>query len=94
MGTIAIVGSDSIALSAAQIIKRKGNCKVIVIGRRDEALEMVKNNGAADVVMNNTDDNVTDAICELTDEKGSDIVVEAVCGVADALSLALPIISL
>lgn len=92
-GTIAIIGTGPIALSTAQIIKQKGRCKVIVIGRRDEALERVKNIGAADAVINKAEENVPIAIGELTEGKGADIVVEAVGGFADTLSLAFEIVA-
>jgi 2-desacetyl-2-hydroxyethyl bacteriochlorophyllide A dehydrogenase len=76
---VAVVGAGPIGLSAAEAYKALGARQVIVIDIVDDALEVAKQ-VAADQVINSAQVDPVEALNDLTDGEGADIVIEAVGG--------------
>ena len=74
--TVVVMGTGAIGLSSAWMAKYYGAKTVILIGRDDRKLAIAEKVGA-DVVINNTKENVLKKVLELTDGKGADMTIEA-----------------
>lgn len=79
--SVAVVGTGAIGVSCAEAFRAAGAKQVILVGRRDEMLEKVR--FAADHVVNSTKVDPVEAVRNLTDGDGADIVIEAVGGQAN-----------
>jgi 2-desacetyl-2-hydroxyethyl bacteriochlorophyllide A dehydrogenase len=79
---IAVLGPGQMGLLATQVIKRILRARVVVVGTRDDRLEVARTMGADEVVNLRETDPVA-AVRELTDG-GADFVYEA-AGTAEAL---------
>jgi len=79
--TVAVVGTGAIGLACAEAYKAVGARQVIVCGRRDAILAQAQEI-VADEVINSAETDPVEALMELTDGEGADIVIEAVGGVA------------
>jgi threonine dehydrogenase-like Zn-dependent dehydrogenase len=87
---VCVLGTGPIGMTAGQVARAAGVRKVIMVGRRDELLEVAREVGAADEVINNTRvDDLEAAIWEMTDGEGCDVVLESVGGQADTVQQAL-----
>ena len=74
---IVVLGQGPIGLSFSNILAQGGATKVIGVDLLDYRLDVAKNNGATHVI-NPDKDNLEEAVAELTNGEGADIVVEAV----------------
>ena len=77
--TVAVLGPGPIGLMSVQSCKALGAGKVILIGTRDERLELGKKLGA-DFVVNSRRKNPVEKVLGLTDGLGADLVLDAAGG--------------
>ncbi|MGQ9618550.1 MAG: L-threonine 3-dehydrogenase [Candidatus Aminicenantia bacterium] len=73
--SVAIFGDGPIGLFSVAVAKISGASKIILVGLIDFRLEMAKSLGA-DFVFNARRDNVVEAIKDLTNGTGADVVIE------------------
>jgi threonine dehydrogenase-like Zn-dependent dehydrogenase len=76
---VVVVGAGPIGLSTAEAYRALGARQVIVVDIVDDALEVAKN-VAADQVVNSAQVDPVEAVKDLTNGEGADIVIEAVGG--------------
>ena len=76
--TVAILGTGAVGLTQGQVARAIGARQVIVVGRRDEPLEIARSCGAADAVVNASKVDPARAVLDLTDGQGADVVFETV----------------
>jgi 2-desacetyl-2-hydroxyethyl bacteriochlorophyllide A dehydrogenase len=81
LSTVVIQGAGTIGLTALEIYRLAGARRVIVCGTHDRPLELAKKLGA-DAVINSARVNAIEAVRDLTEGQGAEIVVEAVGGTA------------
>ena len=74
---LVIIGSGPVAMTFIVYSKILGAYPVIVVGRRDERLELATELGA-DFVINNSNEDVIDKVLKYTDGSGATHVIEAV----------------
>src|SRR5205823_5445312 len=86
---VCVVGTGPIGLTMGQVARAAGVRKVIMIGRRDELLDLAVRVGAADLVVNNTKAPVGEVIADLTDGELCDAVFESVGGTSDTIEQAV-----
>jgi threonine dehydrogenase-like Zn-dependent dehydrogenase len=87
---VCVLGTGPIGMTMGQVARAAGVRKVIMVGRRDELLNVAKEVGAADEVINNTKvDQLEEAIKEMTDGQGCDAVFESVGGEAETVKQAV-----
>jgi threonine dehydrogenase-like Zn-dependent dehydrogenase len=90
MEHVCVVGTGPIGLTMGQVARAAGAKHVIMIGRRDEPLELALTVGAADSVVNNTRVvSLSEAIADLTDGELCDAVFETVGGTSDTIAQAV-----
>jgi threonine dehydrogenase-like Zn-dependent dehydrogenase len=90
MEYVCVVGTGPIGLTMGQVARAAGARTVIMIGRRDEPLELALRVGAADAVVNNTMvASLTEAIADLTEGEHCDAVFETVGGTSDTMAQAV-----
>jgi len=82
--TAVVQGDAAIGLCTAQIAKANGARRVIVVGHHDSALEIAKKVGV-DFVINGNVENPAQAVMDLTNGLGADVVYESVGGNATTL---------
>ncbi len=70
-----VIGAGAIGLLHVMVLKEMGVTQVIVCGRHDYRLEMAKTAGA-DLVIDSSDTNATEAVLEATGGYGSPVVFE------------------
>ncbi|MFQ5855504.1 MAG: zinc-binding dehydrogenase [Anaerolineae bacterium] len=73
--TVVVTGPGAVGVIAAQVAKILGAGQVILTGTREERLSIGRQLGA-DVTLNVNEINVREAIMDLTDGVGADVVVE------------------
>jgi 2-desacetyl-2-hydroxyethyl bacteriochlorophyllide A dehydrogenase len=78
--SVAILGSGAVGLTQGQVARALGAARVIVVGTRDESLELARACGAADEVVNASRGDPVRAVLDLTDGAGADVVFETVGG--------------
>ncbi len=88
--TVAVLGTGPVGLLALQIAKAMGAGEVIVTGRRDERLNFAKELGA-DKVVNIAKQDFVEAILEMTDGFGADVVIET-AGVTENFAKSIDIV--
>lgn len=87
---VCVIGTGPIGMTMGQVARAFGVGQVIMVGRRDELLDLAVRVGAADAVVNNTAvGNVGQAVADLTDGEGCDAVFESVGGTADTIPQAV-----
>jgi len=74
--TVVVMGGGFAGQIIAQVAKKKGAIKVVVVDVLDGKLSLAKKLGA-DVVINAAKDDPVEAVKELTHGKGADVVIEA-----------------
>jgi len=74
--TVAIVGAGPVGLCAAMAASAIGAVKVIVIDKVEARLKEAANHGA--LTVNGSEVDATDAVMDLTDWRGADVVIDAV----------------
>lgn len=85
---VVVLGAGTLGLTAAELYKIGGAKEVIVCGTRADALAAASAIGA-DRVINVRQTDPVQALLDITDGHGADIVVEAVGGRADTLQTGL-----
>ncbi len=78
--TVAVIGCGPVGICTMQCARAMGAKKIIGIDINTSRLELVKNNGYADITINPDSQNVLSAVKEATDSRGADCVVEAAGG--------------
>lgn len=86
--TVAILGTGAVGLTQGQVARALGARRVIVVGTRDEPLEIARGCGAADAVVNARTVDPVRAVLDLTDGAGADVVFETVGGRSDTVQQA------
>ncbi|MFT4397873.1 alcohol dehydrogenase catalytic domain-containing protein [Gordonia lacunae] len=74
--TVAVVGAGAVGLCAAMAAKALGAAQVVVIDRVKERLKEAERYGA--IAVDASEDDPADAVLDLTDWRGADVVVDAV----------------
>ena len=75
--TVTVIGAGPLGLMLVRVAKLNG-CKVIAVVKRDEQVTSARHFGADDVVQITKVESPVDAVINLTEGRGSDIVIEAV----------------
>ncbi len=75
--TVVVVGAGMIGLFIIQLLKNSNAKKIIAIDLDNDKLELAKNFGA-DITLNPKDCNINEHIKNETNERGADVVFEAV----------------
>jgi 2-desacetyl-2-hydroxyethyl bacteriochlorophyllide A dehydrogenase len=91
--TIVVLGTGAVGLTQGQVARAMGARQVIVVGTRDEALATARAAGAADAVVNGRRTDPVQAVRDLTDGLGADVVFETVGGRADTVQQGLEMAS-
>jgi 2-desacetyl-2-hydroxyethyl bacteriochlorophyllide A dehydrogenase len=87
---VCVVGTGPIGLTMGQVARAAGARRVIMIGRRDEPLQLALRVGAADAVVNNSRvASVGEAIADLPQGELCDAVFETVGGDEDTIAQAV-----
>jgi len=75
---VVVIGGGPLGCMHAELAKISGAETVVIAQHSEERLEMIKNLGVADrYVLNRSTEDLVDAIDELTDGRGADIVITA-----------------
>jgi threonine dehydrogenase-like Zn-dependent dehydrogenase len=90
MDRAVVLGVGAIGLATAQVAKAAGAQRVIVVGRRDEPLQIARQLGC-DETINSAKVDVIETARALTEGQGAEVVFEAVGGKAPTFALALEI---
>lgn len=83
---VVILGTGAIGMTLGQIARASGAQSVIMVGTRDEPLAIARRARAADEVVANTRVDPVEAVLELTDGVGADVVFETVGGSAPTVT--------
>lgn len=75
--TVVVFGCGTIGIFIQQIAKACGASLVVAVGRRGYRLDFTKKVGSADVAISSLEKDVTNAVLDLTEGKGADVVFEA-----------------
>lgn len=75
--TVTVIGAGPLGLMLIRVAKLTG-CKVIAVVKRDEQVAAAKQFGADDVVQITKVESPVDPVINLTEGRGSDVVIEAV----------------
>ncbi|HWG48535.1 MAG TPA: zinc-binding dehydrogenase [Candidatus Acidoferrales bacterium] len=75
--TVTVIGAGPLGLMLIQVAKLNG-CKVIAVVKRDEQVQAARHFGAHEVIQLKRDKSPVDEVIEITEGRGSDIVIEAV----------------
>ncbi|HWG88539.1 MAG TPA: zinc-binding dehydrogenase, partial [Candidatus Acidoferrales bacterium] len=75
--TVTVIGAGPLGLMLIQVARLHG-CKVIAVVKRDEQVLTARHFGAHEVVQLGREKVPVDAVIEVTEGRGSDIVIEAV----------------
>jgi 2-desacetyl-2-hydroxyethyl bacteriochlorophyllide A dehydrogenase len=75
---VVVLGTGAVGLTQGQVARAIGAKQVIVVGTRDEPLEIARSCGAADAVVNGNAVDPVQAVLDLTDGNGADVVFETV----------------
>ena len=86
--TVVVIGTGAIGICIAQVAKAAGAANVIIVGRRESALDVARNCGIATVFNSDTGD-LTEFVMSRTGGMGADIVFEAVGNTASTLQQAI-----
>jgi len=92
LDTVVILGTGAIGLATAQVARATGAGRVIMVGRRDEPLEVARQI-ACDEVINASREDVAEVVRELTHGEGAEVVFEAVGGTAPTFTQAMELVS-
>jgi threonine dehydrogenase-like Zn-dependent dehydrogenase len=78
--TVAIIGAGAIALTLGQVLKANGAGRVILIGTREQPVEVAIDAGSADVGVVTAEEDPVAAVLEATGGEGAAVVFETVGG--------------
>jgi len=79
MHNVAVVGAGPIGISIAEAYRATGARKVIMVGLAQRTLDLAKS-FACDAIVNSSTVDPVQAVMDLTDGEGADVVIEAVGG--------------
>ena len=92
--SVVVQGTGAVGLTQGQVARALGARQVIIIGTRDEPLEVARSCGAADAVVNGNKVNAVQAVLDLTGGDAADVIFETVgshaATVQQAIDLAAP----
>ncbi|MFV0440885.1 MAG: zinc-binding dehydrogenase [Lachnospirales bacterium] len=88
---VAVVGCGMMGTLITAGLKNSGASKIIAVDVNDDRIKLAKEFGATHSINPMTCDNLTDAVDELTDNKGADIVIE-ITGSLRGLKTALKVV--
>jgi 2-desacetyl-2-hydroxyethyl bacteriochlorophyllide A dehydrogenase len=83
--SVVILGTGAVGLTQGQVARALGARQVIVVGQRDDPLEIARACGAADAVINASRVDPVRAVFDLTAGEGADVVFETVGGKANTI---------
>ncbi len=86
--SVVVIGTGAVGLTQGQVARALGARRVIVVGTRDEPLEIARSCGAADAVVNARTQDPVRAVLDLTGGEGADVVFETVGGRGDTVAQA------
>ncbi|HEX2184465.1 MAG TPA: zinc-binding dehydrogenase, partial [Chloroflexota bacterium] len=86
---VAVLGTGAIGMNVGQVARASGARRVIMIGTRDQPLEIAREAGAADEGVANSRGDPVQAVLDLTGGEGADVVFETVGGDAPTLDQAI-----
>src|SRR5206468_2570825 len=86
---VVILGTGAIGMTLGQVVRASGARRVIMVGTRDEPLELARRAGAADKCIANTGKDPVELLLDLTGGEGADVVFETVGGNAPTLAQAI-----
>jgi threonine dehydrogenase-like Zn-dependent dehydrogenase len=78
--SVAIIGAGAIALTLGQVLKANGAGKVIMIGTRQQPIDVALSSGAADVGVVTADEDPVQAVLDATGGEGVAVTFETVGG--------------
>jgi len=84
--TVVVIGTGAIGICISQVAKAAGAAKVIIVGRRESALEVARNCGIADA-FNSAKGDLTEYVMSQTGGMGADVAFEAVGGPGGASTM-------
>jgi 2-desacetyl-2-hydroxyethyl bacteriochlorophyllide A dehydrogenase len=87
--TVVVFGTGPVGLAVGQVARLAGARQILLVGRRDEALDLAVRAGAADQGINSRREDPAEAVLERTDGQGAEVVFEAVGGAFGALAPAV-----
>ena len=73
--TVAVFGMGTLGQIVGQLARKSG-AKVVGVDRFEKRLEIARQSGAADIVLNAGDDEVAERIRAITDNRGADVAIE------------------
>jgi 2-desacetyl-2-hydroxyethyl bacteriochlorophyllide A dehydrogenase len=88
---VVVQGTGAVGLTQGQVARALGAKQVILIGTRDEPLEVARACGAADAVVNGNKVDAVQEVLDLTDGEGADVIFETVGGHAATVQQAIDI---
>jgi 2-desacetyl-2-hydroxyethyl bacteriochlorophyllide A dehydrogenase len=86
---VAIIGAGAIALTMGQVLKANGAAKVILIGTRQQPVDVAIAAGSADVGVVSADEDVVEAVLAATDGEGVAVAFETVGGQSQLIQQAV-----
>lgn len=90
---VAVLGTGPIGLSQVQVARAAGAGTIIAVGRRKNSLDIALEIGA-DFAINTFEENVVDAVKDITNGEGADVVYESVGGKSTTFNDAIDILAL
>jgi 2-desacetyl-2-hydroxyethyl bacteriochlorophyllide A dehydrogenase len=87
--TAVVLGTGAIGMNVGQVARTAGARQVIMVGTRRQPLEIAREAGAADTGIANEERDPVEAVLELTNGEGADVVFETVGGEAPTISQAV-----
>jgi len=89
---VAVLGTGPIGLSQVQVARAAGAGTIIAVGRRKNSLDVALEIGA-DFAVNALEEDVADAVREITNGEGADVVYESVGGKSTTLTEAIDMLA-
>jgi 2-desacetyl-2-hydroxyethyl bacteriochlorophyllide A dehydrogenase len=86
--SVVVLGTGAVGLTQGQVARALGARRVILVGTRDESLALARDCGAADEVVNASRTDPVQAVLDLTDGAGADVVFETVGGTSPTVQQA------
>ena len=87
--TVAVIGTGAIGMNVGQMVRASGAARTIMVGTRAQPLAIAREAGAADQGVANSEGDPVQAVLDLTNGEGADVVYETVGGDAPTLEQAV-----
>jgi 2-desacetyl-2-hydroxyethyl bacteriochlorophyllide A dehydrogenase len=75
---VVVLGTGAVGMTLGQVVRTNGARRVIMVGTRDEPLEIGRKAGAADEFIANSKVDPVQQVLELTNGEGADVIFETV----------------